>query len=104
MGGCAGSGYEGEACMPWVRPYVRSDGAPVRGHSRWAPGARGEMTILAFVALAVVGLGHGNVSAGGKGTPGPQSTVQYPIQLDRVTAARPPVPRPTVSYPILWER
>ncbi|QER90585.1 hypothetical protein F3L20_33735 (plasmid) [Streptomyces tendae] len=90
--------------MPWVRPYVRSDGTPVRGHSRWAPGARRELTIFGVVALAVVGLGNGNGSAGGERVPRPQSTVQYPIRFDDVPAARVSKPRPTVSYPIRWER
>lgn len=38
---------EGEAWMPWVRPYVRSDGTPVRGHSRWAAGGGGERAAAA---------------------------------------------------------
>lgn len=90
--------------MPWVRSYVRSDGTPVRGHWRWAPGAKRETMILGVVALAVVGLGNGNVSAGGEKTPRSRTTVQYPIRFDNVPAARAPQPRPTVSYPIRWER
>jgi hypothetical protein len=90
--------------MPWVRSYVRSDGTQVRGHSRWAPGARREVMIFSVVALAVVGLGNGNVSAGGEGTPRPQSTVRYPIRFDNAPARPAPKPRPTVSYPIRWER
>ena len=88
--------------MPWVRPYVRSDGTPVRGHSRWAPGAKRETMVFGLVALAVVGLGNSNVSAGAEGAPQPHPTVQYPIQFDSAPAA--PEPRPTVSYPIRWER
>lgn len=91
--------------MPWVRPYVRSDGTPVRGHSRWAPGARREAMILSVVALAVVGLGNSNVSAAkGEGTPRPQPTVSYPIRFDNIPPVRVPKPHPTVSYPIRWER
>lgn len=90
--------------MPWVRPYVRSDGTPVRGHSRWAPGARREVTIFGVVALAVVALGNGNVSAPGEGVPRPQSTVRYPIRFDDGPPARLQKPQPTVSYPIRWER
>lgn len=87
--------------MPWIRDYVRSDGTPVRGHSRWAPGARREMTIFAGFALAVVALGNGNAAAGSGGTaPRPQSTVQYPIRFDDAPPARIQQPRPTVSYPI----
>lgn len=90
--------------MPWVRPYVRSDGTPVRGYWRWAPGAKRETMIFGVVALAVVGLGNGNVSAGGGGTPRPQPTVSYPIRFDNAPAKPAPKPRPTVSYPIRWER
>lgn len=90
--------------MPWVRPYVRSDGTPVRGHSRWAPGARRETMIFSVVVLAVVGLGNSNISTGDGNTPRPQTTVQYPIRFDDAPAVRAPQPRPTVSYPIRWER
>lgn len=90
--------------MPWVRPYVRSDGTPVRGHSRWAPGARGEMSILALVALAVAGMGGGGITAGGGTTPRPQPTVQYPIKFDTTTTTGKTRPQPTVSYPIQWNR
>ncbi len=90
--------------MPWVRPYVRSDGTPVRGHSRWAPGARREMTILAVVALAVVGMGGGGAAGAGSGTtPRPQSTVRYPIKFNTTTTVK-QRPQPAVSYPIPWER
>lgn len=68
--------------MPGVRPNMRSDGTPVRGHSR-AQDARREMTIFAGFALAVVALGNGNASAGSGGAaPRPQSTVQYPIRFE----------------------
>ncbi len=90
--------------MPLVRSYVRSDGTPVRSHWRWAPGAKRETMIFGVVALAVVGLGNGNVSAGSGETPRPKTTVQYPIRFDDVPTARAPQPRPTVSYPIRWER
>lgn len=91
--------------MPWVQLYVRSDGTPVRGHSRSAPGAKRETMIFGFVALAVLGLGNTNVSTtGGEKPPRPQPTVSYPIRVDNVPPVRPPEPRPTVSYPIRWER
>ncbi|MFE1029989.1 hypothetical protein ACFW5I_36585 [Streptomyces sp. NPDC058818] len=60
--------------------------------------------IFGVVALAVVGLGNSNVSAGEDGTPQPKPTVQYPIRFDHAPAARAPQPRPTVSYPIRWQR
>ncbi|MGW1305722.1 hypothetical protein ACWD5R_39460 [Streptomyces sp. NPDC002514] len=80
---------------------MRADGTPVRAHSRWAAGARREMTILGFVVLAVVGLGNGNIVAGGGQVPRPQPTVKYPIRFDTAPAPRvQPRPQPTVSYPI----
>jgi hypothetical protein len=91
--------------MPWVHLYVRSDGTPVRGHSRSASGAKRETMIFGFVALALVGLSNSNVpTSGGEGTPRPHPTVSYPIRVDNVPPGRPPEPRPTVSYPIRWER
>lgn len=88
--------------MPWVNPYVRKDGTPVRGYSRWAPGARREMAILAVVGLMAVGIGNGNVTVGtGNGTgPRPQSTVHYPITFDTERTMKVKRPQPTVSYPI----
>lgn len=94
--------------MPWVRSYVRSDGTRVRGHSRWAPGARREVTVFGAVALAVVAFGNGSSSGPGEGVPRPRSTVQYPVRFDDVPPVRVRVrvrdPQPTVSYPIRWER
>lgn len=90
--------------MPFVRPYVRSDGTPVRGHSRWAPGARREMTIFAVFGLAVLGLGNTSTANGtDSGSPTPSAT--YPVRFDDVTpdASRAAVPRPTVSYPIKFD-
>jgi hypothetical protein len=87
--------------MVWVQDYVRSDGTQVRGHSRWAPGARREMTILAVVALVVVGVGNGGgLMAGGGATPRPPA--RYPVKFN--TTPVKPRPQPTVSYPIPWER
>lgn len=93
--------------MPIVRPYVRSDGRPVRGHLRWAPGARRELTVFASIAVAVVGFGHSNGTAGGTTSPawkpgeGPAAT--SPLRFDQSSGRAAPgrsVPRPTVSYPI----
>lgn len=89
--------------MPWVRPYIRSDGTPVRGHSRWAPGAKRETMIFGVVALVVVGLSQRNGSAEGEGIQQPQSTVRYPIRFDNGPATRAPQPHPTVSYPIQFD-
>ncbi len=43
--------------MPWVNDYIRRDGTKVRGYSRWAAGARREMSTLVLfgVAVAVIG-------------------------------------------------
>lgn len=92
--------------MPWVRSYVRSDGTPVRGHTRWAPGARREMTIFGTVAPAIVALSNGGFSgAADEEGPRPQSTVvRYPVRFDDAPPPRAQKPRPTVSYPIRWER
>ncbi|MFD9285356.1 hypothetical protein ACFWD7_50585 [Streptomyces mirabilis] len=91
--------------MPFVRSYVRSDGTPVRGHSRWAPGARREMTVFAAFGLAVLGFGHGPATDGTHpGSPTP--SVTYPIRFGNGTHNGAPhvaVPHPTVSYPIKFD-
>ncbi|MFJ3446415.1 hypothetical protein ACIPM2_35200 [Streptomyces sp. NPDC086081] len=95
--------------MPFVRPYVRSDGTPVRGHFRWAPGARKELAIFTMVAVAVVGFGNSNGRAGESTgpavKPGDGRAVTYPIRFDRGDARAAPrrgVPQPTASYPITF--
>ncbi|QTD95711.1 hypothetical protein S1361_38440 [Streptomyces cyanogenus] len=87
--------------MPFVRPYVRSDGTPVRGHSRWAPGARREMTIFALFGLAVFGIGHASAANGTDSAPH-RPSVTYPIRFDHHagSTSKDVAPRPTVSYPI----
>jgi len=89
--------------MPFVRPYVRSDGTPVRGHSRWARGARREMTILALFGLAVLGFGH--TSPTNASNTGPRPSATYPIRFDHHAGgtAKGTVPRPTASYPIKFD-
>ncbi|KQX67863.1 hypothetical protein [Streptomyces sp. Root1310] len=90
--------------MPLVRSYVRSDGTPVRGHSRWAPGARRELTIVAAVGLAVLGFGNAHTADGSAGTR-PTPSVTYPIRFDHADSKpRAAVPSPTVSYPIRFDR
>ncbi|HEY8986399.1 MAG TPA: hypothetical protein VIU15_43355 [Streptomyces sp.] len=90
--------------MPFVRPYVRSDGTPVRGHTRWAPGARREMTIFAVFGLAVLGFGNTSTADGTKSQL-PAPSVTYPIRFDHTTndAPQAALPHPTVSYPIRFE-
>lgn len=91
--------------MVHVNKYQRADGTKVRAHSRWAAGARGEMTILAVVALVVVGVGStgGGDSTGGSGeqTPRPKSTAEYPVRFP--DWEKPKRPSPTVSYPIKFD-
>ncbi|MFD5589644.1 hypothetical protein ACFWII_38375 [Streptomyces sp. NPDC127063] len=86
---------------------MRSDGTPVRGYSRWAQGARREMTLLAVVAVAVIGMGGGTTSAGSAegGTPRPQPAVKYPVRFEDATEGRAgrARPQPTVSYPIKFD-
>ena len=93
--------------MVWIDKYERTDGTPVKGHSRWAPGARREMAVLAVVAVAVLGIGGGGVQQDtSDGTaPRPQSTVQYPIPWDRTTTrdSKAEQPRPAVSYPVKFK-
>ncbi|WP_119581027.1 hypothetical protein [Streptomyces europaeiscabiei] len=90
--------------MPFVRPYVRSDGTPVRGHSRWAPGARREMTIFAVVGLAVLGIGNASTTTEADST-SPEPPVTYPILFEHSTNSAPKtaVPRPTASYPVKFD-
>ncbi|WP_328443433.1 hypothetical protein OG780_44135 [Streptomyces sp. NBC_00386] len=90
--------------MPFVRPYMRSDGTPVRGHSRWAPGARREMTVFAVFGPAVLGFGHTSATER-PGSVSPTPSVTYPIRFDDIphNAPRVAVPHPTVSYPITFD-
>ncbi|MET9483523.1 hypothetical protein [Streptomyces sp. NPDC006638] len=110
--------------MPYIARFVKADGTVVRGHYRWAAGARHEMAILAVAVAAIAVIGNGNVSSkGGQGhTPRPQKTGSYPITFaDKGRAVKPrpqksvtypirfpkverkPVPRPSVVYPIRFE-
>ncbi|MGX1675930.1 hypothetical protein [Streptomyces sp. NPDC055400] len=56
--------------MVQVKEYVRADGTKVRAHSRWPPGARREMSVLATIALVVVDFagttGSGSTDGSGK--------------------------------------
>ncbi len=94
--------------MPWVRPYTRADGTQVRGHSRWAPGARREMSLLAMFVAAVAVLGNGTpgpgTDSGADRLPRPKSTTVYPIRFPGTRSMPAPRPKPTVSYPIRWDR
>jgi hypothetical protein len=97
-----------EQSMVHVDAYERADGTKVRSHSRWAAGARGQMTVLALVALVIVGFsgtGASGEGGGGKGKPAPrpQSTSVYPVKF-RGWKNPAPRPTPTVSYPIRWGR
>ncbi|MGW6362346.1 hypothetical protein ACWFR5_46095 [Streptomyces sp. NPDC055092] len=93
--------------MVRVREYVRADGTRVREHSRWAAGARQEMSVLAAIALVVVGFagttGSGSAEGSSKQRPQPRSTAVYPVKFPDWDRPR-PRPTPTVSYPIPWDR
>lgn len=90
--------------MPWVNDYIRWDSTKVRGYSRWAAGARREMSALVLFGVAVAVIGSAPNSAGGKSDlPRPASTV-YPVKFPGWNKAPAPRPQPTVSYPIPWDR
>ncbi|MFE7243723.1 hypothetical protein [Streptomyces sp. NPDC057580] len=93
--------------MVHVDEYERADGTRVKAHSRWAAGARREMTILAVITLMVLGVGStgsGSDSSGSGKSPRPRSTVVYPIKFPGQNTKPASRPTPTVSYPIRWDR
>ncbi|MGW6361562.1 hypothetical protein ACWFR5_41950 [Streptomyces sp. NPDC055092] len=89
--------------MVWIDAYFRKDGTKVRGHSRWAAGARREMAIFVGAAVVIVG-GGSNMDAAGSASkdwgqqPRPKTTAVYPVHLPRWK--EPKKSTPTVSYPI----
>lgn len=89
--------------MPLVRPHMRA-GRPVKGYSRWAPGARHEMAIFVVVGIVAVGMGNGGVGSGGDGgtdrSPRPERTAEYPVKFPDSGEKGRPEPKPSVSYPI----
>lgn len=86
--------------MVWVRPYVRRDGTQVKGHSRWAPGARQNMAVIVLVGFVLLAGGNGSPSTGPDGKPYPKPTPGvYPVKFPEGDKPR-PLPKPTVSYPI----
>ncbi|MFD3476742.1 hypothetical protein [Streptomyces sp. NPDC058695] len=93
--------------MVHVREYFRADGTRVRAHSRWAAGGRREMSVLAVIALVVVGFagtsGAGSADGSGMKVPRPGATAVYPVKFPDWDRPR-PRPTPTVSYPIPWDR
>ncbi|MFG3207954.1 hypothetical protein [Streptomyces sp. NPDC048192] len=92
--------------MVHVREYERADGTKVRSHSRWAPGARREMTIFAVISLVVLGYGGAGTGSGGSAgeqAPRPKSTAVYPVKFPGWDKPL-PKPTPTVSYPIRFDR
>ncbi|MFE2992627.1 hypothetical protein [Streptomyces sp. NPDC059262] len=88
-----------------VKEYIRADGTRGRVHSRWAAGARREMSVLATVALVVVGFAHATGSGGadGSGEKAPRPSAVYPVKFLDWDRPRPRL-TPTVSYPIPWDR
>ena len=97
--------------MVAVSGYVRADGTKVRPYTRWAAGARSEMTKLVLFALVVLGFGGAagtaaTTSEGGSGElpkPKSKSTAVYPVKFPGWDNPQ-PRPTPTVSYPIQWDR
>ncbi|MFB7148799.1 MULTISPECIES: hypothetical protein [Streptomyces] len=93
--------------MPWINDYVRSDGTPVKGHSRLPAGARRETALLGLIVAGVIVFGNGTTTAGagagsGQELPRPESTVVYPIKWPAWENHQAPLPQPTVSYPIVF--
>lgn len=93
--------------MPWVEEHVRG-GRKVRRYFRWAPGARRDLAILALLGLAAAGYSSSGTGTGaqdsGSGTrPRPASTAMYPVHFPGWENPK-PAPRPTVSYPIPFDR
>lgn len=100
--------WAGEQPVVHVKQYVRADGTKVKAHSRWAAGARREMSVLAIIAL-VVGFsgasGAGSADGSGSEVPRPRSTAVYPVKFPGWHNPAPrPRPTPSVSYPIPWDR
>ncbi|MEV8312312.1 hypothetical protein AB0P36_34735 [Streptomyces flavidovirens] len=92
--------------MPWVEEHERG-GTRVRRYFRWAPGARRDMSILVLLGLAIVGYSGTSATSTGGGTgklPRLGSTAVYPVKFPGWDKKPAPRPKPTVSYPIQWER
>lgn len=90
----------GGSQVPWIGPYRRADGTQVKGHSRWAAGARREMAIIVVAGLVVVAGGNTTPSKATDGKPYPRPTAGvYPVKFPGWEKPR-PLPKPTVSYPI----
>jgi hypothetical protein len=92
--------------MPYIEAYTKADGTYVRGHYRWAAGARHEMAILAMAAVAIVGIGNGpaGTATGSQQSPRPQKTATYPVSFgDSGRAVQPHSQRP-VTYPIRFPK
>ncbi|RAJ60627.1 hypothetical protein K378_04445 [Streptomyces sp. Amel2xB2] len=92
--------------MPYIEPYTRADGTYVRGHYRWAAGARHEMALLAVAAMTIVGIGNGTPDAatGSQQSPRPQKTATYPIRFSDSGQAVKPQPQKPVTYPIRFSK
>ena len=69
--------------------------------SRWAPGARREVTLFVAIGFAVLVIGNASTATEGDGK-SPDSSVTYPIRFENSTSGAPQTaaPRPTVSYPV----
>lgn len=92
--------------MPYIQAYKRADGTYVRGHYRWAAGARHEMALLAVTAMMIVGIGNGTTSTatGGQQSPRSQKPATYPIRFTDSGQAVKPQPQKPVTYPIRFSK
>ncbi len=64
------------------------------------------MAILAVATVAILGVGHGNISTvtGSGQAPGPQKTATYPITFADNGRAVKPRPQQSVTYPIRFPK
>lgn len=92
--------------MPYIRDYQRADGTHVRGHYRWAAGARHEMALLTVTAMLIVGIGNGSTSAatGGQQAPRSQKPTTYPIRFNDSGQGVESRPEKPVTYPIRFPK
>ncbi|MGI5450780.1 hypothetical protein ACQEVM_34420 [Streptomyces sp. CA-243310] len=110
--------HRGDAAVPWINAYVKSDGTRVSGHLRLPPGARRETALLGLIVAGVFILGNSPTTVGAdaeprQGLPGPQPQSQprsqstsvrpvYPIKWPAWENRPAPRPEPSVSYPIVF--
>ncbi|OEV10901.1 hypothetical protein [Streptomyces nanshensis] len=92
--------------MPYIEDYVRADGTRVRGHYRWAAGARHEMALFAVAAMTIIGIGNGATStaADSQQPQRPEKTATYPIRFSDSGQAVKPQSQKPATYPIRFPK